>query len=180
MKPIEDVFSAETFRRVIMPGIILALGIHPLISRTFPFVYSLYGIGPTTLFVVEIIIFGLSLSSALQLVYYLYEGVVFEPLTSFARRRNEARVSRLSSMVKSLREKAQLTASEQRKRDIAFEKLTDYPLRICQDESVEYYSDSATRLGNIIATYELYAQTRYGVDGVFFWFHLLSLAPDNL
>src|SRR6266568_6701249 len=109
MKPVEDVFSAETFRRVIMPGIILALGIHPLISGTLPFLYSLYGMGSATLLVVEIIVFGLTLSSALQVIYYIYEGIVFEPLTSLARHRNKLRVERLAKLTRTLRNKTHLT-----------------------------------------------------------------------
>lgn len=180
MKPVEDVFSAESFRRVVLPGLIVALGVHPSISASANFLHYLYGIGSTTLLVVEIIVFGLALSSAIQFVYYVYEGIVLEPLTSFARRRNQLRVERLTRVTGELRKKNNLAPAEQRRLDIAFEKLTEYPQRVCDDGSVEYYADSATRLGNIIATYELYAQTRYGVDGVFFWFHLLNLAPENL
>lgn len=180
MKPVEEVFSADAFRRIVMPGIILALGIHPLIMRLLPVLQSLYGVGAAVLLAAETIVLGLALSSSIQLVYYIYEGFALEPLTRFPRRLNEARVKRLRILTERLRRKEELTPSERRRRDVAFEKLTDYPVRRRVDGSVEYYAESATRLGNIIATYELYADTRYGIDGTFFWFHLLALAPENL
>jgi hypothetical protein len=179
MKPVEDVFSADAFRRIIMPGIILALGIHPLALGLLPFL-GLYGVGAAALMVAEIIIFGLLVSSAIQVIYYVYEGFALEPLTRCTRRMNQARLDRLNRLATALRSKQNLTPVERQRRDVAFEKLTDYPLRQLPGGSTEYYVESATRLGNIIATYELYAETRYGVDGVFFWFHLLALAPENL
>ena len=78
MKPVEDVFSSDVFRRVVLPGIVLSAGFHPCISSWNPTLSRLYGIGPTTVVVAEIIIFGLGVSSAIQWIYYVYEGFRLE------------------------------------------------------------------------------------------------------
>src|SRR5262245_28871543 len=94
MKPLEDVFASDIFRRVVLPGIVLSAGIHPLISPWIPSLTNLYGIGPTALIVVEIIALGLGLSSAIQWIYYVYEGFRVEWVTSIARQINRTRVER--------------------------------------------------------------------------------------
>ena len=63
MKPVEDAFGSESFRRVILPGIVLAAGVHPLISILTSPIDSLYGIEASLLLLVEIIFFGLIVSS---------------------------------------------------------------------------------------------------------------------
>src|SRR5712692_9167628 len=94
MKPLEDAFASDIFRRVILPGIVLACGLHPLISRRTAAVQDLYGIGPTTLFVSEIIVLGLGISSAIQWIYYVYEGFRQEWLTALAGKLIRSRLAR--------------------------------------------------------------------------------------
>jgi hypothetical protein len=129
MKPVEDVFSSDTFRRVIMPGVILTIGIHPLAATWISRLDALYGVGPTTLLVAEIIFLGLLVGSAIQGIYYIYEGIILAPLTAFARWANERRVKRLTVFTEGLRSKENLNDSELRALRIAFEKLIDFPVR---------------------------------------------------
>jgi hypothetical protein len=61
----------------------------------------------------------------------------------------------------------------------AYEYISDFPLIRQSDGSTEYKAERPTRLGNIIATYEKYAESRYHVDGIHFWYHFLNLATDT-
>jgi hypothetical protein len=180
MKPIEGAFASEALRRVILPGIVLAIGVHPLIGRLVSVpLESLYGVSPTVLFVTEIVFFGLILSSAVQWVYYVYEGFRLRALTGLAGRINRRRVQKLSETQKALMAIRDRSQADENRLSQVYEALLDFPIRQTESGSVEYFADRPTLLGNIIASYELYPDTRYGVDGVFYWFHLLSLAPEN-
>jgi hypothetical protein len=71
------------------------------------------------------------------------------------------------------------TPRQQNKLYQAYEALRDFPVRKRADGKIEYFAERPTMLGNIIAVYELYAQTRYGFDGVAYWSHLLSFASPE-
>src|SRR5262245_19370180 len=88
MKPVEDAFASDIFRQVVLPGVVLSVGLHPLISIWMPAVESLYGVGSMALIAAEIIVLGLAVSSGIQWIYYVYEGFRLEWLTSFAGWRN--------------------------------------------------------------------------------------------
>jgi hypothetical protein len=178
MKPVEDAFASETFRRVILPGIVLAAGLHPLVSVLAPFIDSLYGLAASVLLVAEVVFFGLVVSSATQWIYYVYEGFRLQPLTAFAGRANRRRVQRLSELMNHLQAPGSLSPQEN-SRTRTYEALLDFPVRRRSDGTVEHFAERPTRLGNIIATYELYPKIAYGVDGVFYWFHLLNFASEN-
>src|SRR5258708_19041238 len=95
MKPGEEAFASETFRRVVLPGIVLAIGIHPLITTWAPLIDAVYGIGSTVLLVAEIVLFGLMVSGATQWIYYFYEGFRLKPLTALAGSANRRRLRNL-------------------------------------------------------------------------------------
>lgn len=179
MKPIEDAFASDTFRRVILPGIVLAIGIHPLIAAWARNLDVLYGIGATPILVAEVVFFGLVVSSAIQWIYYVYEGFRLEFLTAYAGSRNRKRVEDLMALRKKLAAIKDRTASQQNKYYQAYEELRDFPVRKRDDGKIEYFAERPTRLGNIVAVYELYAKTRYGFDGVAYWSHLLSFASPE-
>jgi hypothetical protein len=98
VKPFENVFSSATFRRVILPGIILAAGIHPLIMKFILVVESLYGISALGMLVSEVVLFGLAVSIATQRIFYVYEGFRLPWLTKFALHANERRVEKLIAL----------------------------------------------------------------------------------
>jgi hypothetical protein len=182
MKPVEDVFSSDIFRRVVLPGIVLSSGFHPFISRSQPTITDLYGVGSTGLIVAEVIIFGLGVSSGIQWIYYVYEGFRLEFVTSLAGRLNRMRVERYQTQshdIQGERDFDALSRTEQAKVTRIYEFLLDFPLALDKDGSARHYAERPTRLGNIIATYELYAESRYGIDGTYFWYHLLNLASDT-
>src|SRR4030095_3616915 len=182
MKPVEEAFAGAGFRRVIMPGIVLTAGIHPIFSDGLEFVAKVYGVNSTVLLIVEVIFFGLVVSSAVQWIYYVYEGFRLPKLTALSGRLNKNRLSKLQVKYRSIygnRDFDKLSPLEQQKIYKIYEQLADYPLRLEPSGVSERYVDRPTRLGNIITTYEMYPETRYGIDGVFYWQHLLNLAPDS-
>ncbi|PYR78396.1 MAG: hypothetical protein DMF86_06055 [Acidobacteria bacterium] len=182
MKPVEDVFSSNAFRRVVLPGIVLTAGFHPFVSGRIPTLTNLYGIGPTAAIVAEIIVFGLGVSSAIQWIYYVYEGFRLEWITAPAGRIARARVERSNERLNQIygeREFDALEPSEQASVTKIYEDLLDFPLAMGNDGVARHFAERPTRLGNIIATYELYAGSRYGIDGTFFWNHFLNLAGDT-
>lgn len=170
MKPVEEAFASEAFRRIVLPGIVLTVGFHPLVSMWTPLVETLYGVGAAVFIVTEVIFFGLLVSSAIQWIYYVYEGFRLKKLTALAGWISDRRVATFMAM--------RAASSDEDRKVQAYEYLIDFPLRQ-RDGSVEHYAERPTRLGNIIATYELYAQSRYNIDGVFYWNHLLNLASDQ-
>lgn len=182
MKPIEDVFSSDVLRRVVLPGIVLSVGFHPFIAGWIPTITSLYGIGSTAVIVAEVLVFGIVISSATNWIYYVYEGYRLEWLTFLGWQCNRVRVRRCKERLKQIyaeRDFNALTPSDQASVLRLNEYLLDFPFETKEDGSVERFVERPTRLGNIIATYEMYAQSRYGIDGTEFWYHLLNLASDT-
>lgn len=183
MKPVEEAFASDAFRRVILPGIVVWLGVHPLIATLAARMESLYGVGSTLLLIAEVIFFGLVISSPVQPIYYVYEGFALQSLTAIAGWANKRRVRALNETLTEFELQTQLPGSlspfDRSRCGKTYERLLDFPVRLRDDGMGEHYCERPTRLGNIIATYELYPKTRYGIDGVFYWFHLLHLAPEN-
>jgi hypothetical protein len=182
MKPLEDAFASDIFRRVVLPGIVLSVGLHPLLSQfTLP-VEHLYGLSTPTLIVAEVIVLGLGISSAIQPIYYVYEGFRLGWLTTPAWKLNRWRLARrweLALAIQGDRDFDDLDKNEQSRLTKVYEYISDFPLIRQNDGSTEYKAERPTRLGNIIATYERYAETRYHVDGIAFWYHFLNLASDT-
>lgn len=179
MKAIEEAFSDGGLRRVILSGVVLTLGVHPIVRPlTEPWLKG-YDVGQAALPLIEVIFFGLIVSSSANWAYYVYEGFIGALLTKPGFSFHDRRHRKLKASIQTIEGKT-LTPQARRRRAIFYEKLHDYPFRRKADGSLETYVDGPTLLANIIATYERYADRAYGVDGVFFWHHLLSLAPDTI
>jgi hypothetical protein len=181
MKALEDAFSSAGFRRVVLPGIVITVGAHPLLKPALPFVHEMYGIEPNTLIIIEVILYGLLLSSSIQWIYYLYEGFRGSWFTKWASSYSEARVSKLCEELRQVqagKDWEQLSPSNQNRALKIYERLQDFPLR-SKDGKPERFADRPTQLGNVIATYELYPESRYGIEDIQFWNHLLFLAPAD-
>lgn len=184
MKPLEEALGSRTVRRVVLPGIVLTLGLHPSLGALLSASGRVYGIGESgVILAVEALFWGLLISSAVNPIYYVYEGFRLRWLTSLARRFNEKRLRRHAQAlgrVLGTRSYDDLSPAEQDAVSRCYEVLGDYPLQRSATGDAQRVVERPTRLGNIIATYELYPETRYGMDGVYFWHHLLACAPAAL
>jgi hypothetical protein len=181
LKSAADAFDAARMRRFVLPGVVLAFGVHPYVvswvGEPLVLTFNLTGL---VLFLVETIFLGLLITSAATPIFYVYEGFRFKWLTHLARRRNEAKVKRLIKEQASIygdKTRDELTSNQQERVDVIHEYLSDFPV-LETDQGTTYVVERSTRLGNLIAAYELYPESRYGLDGTFFWFHLLYLAPE--
>jgi|SRR5688572_7647342 len=182
MKPVEDVFASDVFRRVVLPGIVLTAGLHPILAAITQQIGNVYQIGRTVMLVAEIIVLGLAASSGIQWIYYVYEGFRLKWITSLAGRFNRRRVRKFQTAWDRIRTKGdfdELEPADQARVLRIYEYLLDFPLTTEKDGEVRYTAERPTRLGNIIATYEGYAESRYGIEGTFFWDHLLTLSSDS-
>ncbi len=185
MKVISEVFGTSGIRRVILPGLVVALCVHPYLVHWIGDAPLLtYGFGTTTLLIAEVALFGLIISSAVRPIYYVYEGIVARGLTLPAKVWNSWRFEKargqLAEIYKGKNSRDELTEDEQERAGALIEYLNDFPIfKITTDLVPLYEMERATRLGNIVSTYETYPETRYEVDGVSLWYHIIYLAPES-
>ena len=104
-------------------------------------------------------------------IYRIYEGRIFWPnwIFDFFQRLQQARVNALSRRA----DTAEKTNRTMRYRETWYI-LRRYPT----NESGDPYASHPTLLGNILAGYESYPLTRYGMDAVFYW-HRIWLQLEN-
>jgi len=182
MKAVEEAFAGHAFRRVVLPGIVATVGVHPLVVSTLRDVGRLYNVSDSVfLLAAEIIVFGLVISSGTTSIYYGYEGFHLRWLGYLPRKINVLRLSRCQQLIESIlrgRLFDELSEDEKDRVSVAYQTLLDYP-KLGTPNKATFVVDRPTRLGNIIASYERYAETRYGFDGHFYWHHLLLLAPSE-
>jgi hypothetical protein len=173
--------GTSQLRRFFLPGLIAAVGLHLYLpARLLHGLEGPYGVNSTVVFLVEVVLFGFLITSAIIPIFHLYEGFLLPWLTKPARFWNERKVFLLQEELHDLYANKSLDnmSSVEKEAIVKLEAfLSDFPVRQ-QDDSYTYEVERPTRLANIIATYELYTQRRYGVDGIFFWFHLVYLAPE--
>jgi hypothetical protein len=114
------------------------------------------------LVVVMPFIFGAVISALSGEMYKLYEGRTLWPqkVFDFIRTRQESRVEKLLSAAKKAKE-----AKRELQYDEIWHRLRMYPM----SQEGEPYASHPTLLGNILAGYEDYPSSRYGMDSVFYW-----------
>jgi hypothetical protein len=174
--------GSSQFRRFFLPGIIAAVGLHAYIpSYLSEYLKTQHAVTQPILLGVEVLLFGLLLSSAAVPIFYLYEGFLLSWLTVPARLWNERRVKKQQEKLEIIYQERDASALSPREIEGASSIeafLSDFPTVPGDNETYVYKVERPTRLGNIIASYELYPETRYAIDGIFFWSHFLCLAPE--
>jgi len=172
-----DVLDANRLRTIGLPGLILALAFHPFFAKWIASGASVYGLEATVIFVAEIVLFGLFISSAVRWIYYIYEGYRVAWITEPFRHVNSKLIYRRKSKQSKLyagRRFNELSRSERRRATMLNEYLSDFYL----DEDGKPLRP--TRLANVIASYERYPERRYEVNGIEYWHHIINFAPDHL
>lgn len=143
---------------------------------------SFYGLSVPVLIIAEVLLLGIVLSSAIEPIYQIYEGLKWRRLTQPLRQYHESRKQRLIESKLRITggvDRDLLTEPQLRAFSEVYAKLNDYPLQRDGAGEVVRVVAASTLLGNIIATYETYADTRYGVETIFYWFHFLSGASES-
>jgi hypothetical protein len=180
LKEASEVLSGDFLRKIILPGAVVASYAHPYLrSWLVPITHEQYDLEIGLVLLAEAAFFGLLMSSATLPIYHVYEGLKLSRLTRWAKQRNFERLEKLGKDWVALHTPRgrKLTEEEQDKEGEIFENLSDF-LMVEAEGKRKYIVKRSTLLGNIIASYELYPQTRYGIDGVMFWYHLMTLAPE--
>jgi len=160
---------------------VIVLYVHPYLRQwLLPVGTEYLGLEVGIVLVAEALFFGLLVSSALLPVFYVYEGFALRWLTLPAGALNRFMKKHVRDKLRSLykgRKYAEFSEAEKNLANSLYARLTDLPVEL-RDGKAEFVVDRPTRLGNIIAGYESYPQTRYDIDGLTFWSHLLFLAPE--
>ncbi|HYK82280.1 MAG TPA: hypothetical protein VEU55_03985 [Gemmatimonadales bacterium] len=178
-------FGPTFFFRVILPGIVFAVAVQPLSAWLYAALglEGVYGLSRGSLLAATAITIGLILAAASRSVYYLFEGFSWPALTERLRRRTLRRVQTLATRQAELATKGRgshgLTRLEHVEAMRIAEKLRDVPV-VIGPEGPRYELDRPTVLGNLIASYELYPTSRYGIDGEFYLPHAVNLAPEGV
>jgi hypothetical protein len=181
MKEASEFLQGGDLRRIFLPGAVVVLYIHPYLrSWLLPLSTRYFDLEAGLVLLAEALLFGLLISSAMLPIFYLYEGHQSAWLTWPASRFNRWKKQRIRSKLKSLyagRKYDDFTDFEKTRANRLYARLRDFPVER-KNGRPEFVVDRPTRLGNIIASYEHYPRTRYGIDGLTFWSHLLVLAPE--
>jgi hypothetical protein len=121
-----------------------------------------------------VLAFGWMASRLSDLTYQIFEGRKFWP--RWLRRHGTAlQQSRVSSLLNSAKEAKQSQGPEAKAtRAEAWAKLRRYP----EGDEGKPFASHPTLMGNILASYEAYPLSRYGMDSVFYWPRLM-LAVDR-
>ena len=151
------------------------MGLHAYLPTRIVRLSAPLELNGTTIFLVEVILYGFVISSAATVLFHVYEGFRAPWVTRAVELRNAEKVQRLQAEIQGLFKRQQ--EGSERAQSIA-RYLTDFPYRKLDGGGFIFEAERPTRLGNLIAAYELYPENVYGVDGVYFWYHLNYLAPE--
>ncbi|MCK4250376.1 hypothetical protein KAX97_02960 [candidate division WOR-3 bacterium] len=165
MEGLPTFFSSPIFTRVLVPGIYSVLILNPFIYVSLPNFLLPAKIGSLLTVIVVLvygIILGIIIASLDKSIYYIFEGYHLWPswLLQFFIKRHNSRIKRLLRKADECDKKGQHTQC-----DLIWEKLLTYP----EDRKGDPVAHCPTLLGNLLAAYEEYPNTRYGMDAVFYW-----------
>ena len=170
---------------MLLPGLVLTGGLHPFLvaggiqSKLVRFL----PLGSQELVVVEVMTFGL-LAYALTIhVYHIVHGARAPWLTSLSNRYTRHKVRTQAVRLKELygnNDYYSLGLRTKRKVASIYNYLHDFSLEVAKGGTPQYRVDSRTRLGCIIDGYTSYPETRYGVDGSFYWERINYLFPAEV
>jgi len=152
------------FMRIILPGLLATAVLYPAVAWILGYLPS----DPDRLwqriaaYAVLTFLLGALISTTNSEIYKIYEGRIFWPsrLFMWARRRQQARVDKLLATAKLARSQGRDTRYNE-----LWYRLRVYPI----NGKGQPEASHPTRIGNILAGYEQYPNTRYGMRSVFYW-----------
>ena len=183
MKDIAETLGKGWIRTVVLPGLVGAIGVHPLLSPLLmPVLSGVYPISEAVLFVLEVGLLGVIVSAySFQIVGFFQGHFLPRPVNEFLFRYHGRRLARLEGTylnARRLDKGATASPSVALRVRKSLRKILDYPLRKTANDVSEFYVSKPTLLGNIIDTGMTYPTTRFGLNGVGYWHHLLFSAPS--
>lgn len=179
MGVIKDAAGDFSLLRIAIPGAVAAVAVHPLITSWLdPLTRGHFSADTLLVLSLETLVIGLVLNLAARPIIMLYEGFRLPFLTAWLYRFQKARVTRLHRRLFRLTQEEEAGVFHGQEANAVADSLRDYPVFVDDAGACGWHAERPTLLGNIIAAYELYPQTRYGFSGITFWHHLLYLAPE--
>jgi len=175
-----DIFSIKAFfgypffLRIVLPGTIWAGAMYPM--ATWLTTYLFEGRVNIALVVGILLAVGFVLVWVVDLlrsqVYLVYEGRSF--WIPWAKRKLQAKLERKV-------ERGYKSAEKEQDRQSSFYKetwawLRMFPIGLDCKPSVK----RPTLLGNVMAAYEYYPLSRYGMDSIFYWYRLWFKLPESI
>ena len=168
-------FGVKLFFRLLLPGVLLTLGLSPLLFMLWDWIgetFRPYLIKDEIAFFVVAILLGWIVIVCDMPIYMIFEGRRYWPkrLWTFFYKLEKKRLARIKEILKTYdpRSNEYLEASVE---------LKAFPVA---DDNGEYIVKYPSRLGNLITAYETYPDSRYGMDGVFYWSRIwLVLEKDT-
>ncbi|MFI5399054.1 MAG: hypothetical protein ACHQ9S_26280 [Candidatus Binatia bacterium] len=149
---LQPIVRFPTLLRVILPGTLATVLCLPVTNQI--------GWG-VIIHLVSVIVIGWLISCFSDRIYQVYEGRWRWPdhVFDWLQARHTARICKLQKQADAARLTRPRLYAE------IWNKLRTYPL----NDSGKRYASHPTRLGNILAEYETYPHTRYGMDSVFYF-----------
>ncbi len=159
--------------RVLLPGLVLALALLPLMDTALQGFHI--GIAKEVVFIGIALVCGWLVLALDMPIYLLYEGRRFWPRglrDAFVRLEQKFVIRRLAIDRRYQQKDAGVSPEQYRE---AWADLRQFPI----DEDGTPVARFPTRMGNLIAAYEDYPKSRYGMDAIFFWYRIwLKLDKD--
>jgi hypothetical protein len=171
-------FGFPFFIKVIIPGIVGAIIIIPLIASVGIKIGLDVGFLERSLPKMGLLFIGLALSIGF-LLYFLEDIIygIFEGYTLWPRWLRNRLTSRLNRRIKGKLEKTESTATDAIEQRSLWNWLLKFPLKKDR-EKTETEAILPTKLGNILWSYEDYPESRYRMEPTFYW-PRLWLALDS-
>jgi hypothetical protein len=166
--------------RFVIPGILAFIFSWPLLAPLYKSVgiFSFHtsnnpsSVGADAALIAAIsFIYGLIVSLLDDPIYKIYEGLLLWPrsLSKISRSRLDNRVKRLYNFGESIH------YTDEERYEAISNKLKSYPL----DDNAEPYAIYPTRLGNILYEYEHYSDSRYKLNGIFYFPRLWFIIEEH-
>lgn len=167
-------FGLPFFFKVIIPGIVGALILSPLMASVGVRVGINEEIFTASFLNISMIFLGLALFIGLlvnfldDIVYKIFEGLRIWPRwlrRCFTNRLNKKIEKKMQKIEKAKETKDKVTTKKLRSW------LMMFPLKENRKEA-ETEAVLPTKLGNILSSYESYPKSKYGINAIFFWWRL--------
>lgn len=154
-------FSLSLFFRLLLPGFIVSIALYPAI-------YTLFGllkahITAENIIIISTVICGWFFVVCDMHVYILLEGRRYWPqlLLNLFIKHERQRLEKINNAFnKAINDKNYRLYEE------LSAELRRFPI---DEDTGNFVADFPTRLGNLLAAYEQYPKTRYGMDSIFYW-----------
>ncbi|HEY0004896.1 MAG TPA: hypothetical protein VGB17_08800 [Pyrinomonadaceae bacterium] len=184
MGKLTESFAPALFFRIIIPGLVLAIGLHPFAHTILEEHIKLgaYPVDGNLLFISEIIFLGLITYAATNRLHSIAEGTKLPYLTIIFYWWNKRRLRRQSQRLYQLylgEDSGKSDAAAKREILKLTDYLNDFPVEV-RGGVPTYQIYRHTRLGNIIASYQSYTISRYRIDDATYWHHIRYRMPSDV